>query len=231
MKCGWPAKRRGRSVRGRQVPMTVAPSLPLPLPLPAAVAVAAVAAAVAVAAVAAVAAVGIGVGVGATAATSTAAAAGAVAAASSSGSVPAARPQCCARFAQRTAGILHRQAARGHAFVGTVVGIDRQQAHAPDRHAEAVGDDLRQRRVQPLAELDLAGAHAHFAAFAVVLDADDGHAPTRRAAAARSTARTMRLCAPQRHSCPSSAARTSASDGSGQRASSAAATTSMPELQ
>ena len=51
------------------------------------------------------------------------------------------------------------------------------------------------------------------------------------ATTARSTARTMRLWAPQRQRCRSSAARTSASLGSGLRRSSAAALIRMPEMQ
>src|SRR6185295_4448287 len=49
--------------------------------------------------------------------------------------------------------------------------------------------------------------------------------------AARSTARTMRLCAPQRQRLRSSASRTCASVGLGLRRKSAAAATMMPEMQ
>ena len=57
--------------------------------------------------------------------------------------------------------VLHRQAARGHALVGPNARVGRQHLHALDREAEFVGRDLRQRRADALAELDLAGAHPH----------------------------------------------------------------------
>jgi hypothetical protein len=116
--------------------------------------------------------------------------------------------------------------------------------HADARRVdvELVRDDLRQRREDALADLDLAGVH-----FTMPSGRKRSHWPRRglrarlggragalialHLAAARRTARTMRLCEPQRHSCGSRAARTAASSGDGSDASSAAARISMPETQ
>ena len=81
-----------------------------------------------------------------------------------------------------------------------------------------------ERRADALAELDLAGAHLHRAV------GGEESVSRQESYAARCTARTMRLCAPQRH-VPSSARRTSASVGDGVWRNSAAAAISMPELQ
>ena len=162
-----------------------------------------------------------------------------------------------AGIAQRRARMLHRQAARGHAFVGAHGRAGGHHAHAREVDVEFVGHDLRDRREYALADLDLAGEHLddaigpqsqplrqapvglqaagqrHRVALVDDVIAETGtraHAAA-PSLAARSTARTIRLCAPQRHRLRSSAPRTSASLGSGLRFSSAAADIRMPEMQ
>ena len=162
-----------------------------------------------------------------------------------------------AGIAQRRARMLHRQAARGDALVGAHGRAGRHHAHARQIDVELVGHDLGDGREDALADLDLAGEHLHDPIGAqpqplrqppIGLQAagqrhrvaliDDVIAETGTRAhaaapslAARSTARTMRLCAPQRHRLRSSAPRTSASLGSGLRCRSAAAEIRMPEMQ
>ncbi len=128
------------------------------------------------------------------------------------------------RTAQGAAAVLYREAAGCDAFVRPVRGIGCEHLDLFEPEAQRIRSDLRQCGVDALAELDLAGAHAHRAVFGEL----EPHAVR---CDARSTARTMRLCAPQRHRCSSSAARTSASVGCGVWRSSAAAPTSIPELQ
>ena len=130
------------------------------------------------------------------------------------------------------------------------------EADAGKLHVELVGDDLRQRGEDALTDLDLAGRDLDDAierepeplrqarVGAQVAGEQDRALGRGRggrvrggahagcpAFAARSTARTMRLWAPQRQRFRSSAARTSASLGSGLRRSSAAALIRMPEMQ
>src|SRR5581483_10684259 len=131
---------------------------------------------------------------------------------------------------------------RGGALVGARCRRHRLHADALEADVELVGGDLRQRSDDPLADLDLAGAHLDEPAR---IEAQPARKPRvglevdgklRRglhdaSLAARSTARTMRLWAPQRHRLRSSAARTSGSLGSGLRRSSAAAEMRMPDVQ
>ena len=110
---------------------------------------------------------------------------------------------------------------------------------------ELVGCDLRQRGDNALADFDLAGRHHDLPVrrkfqprreLRVGREADrelGGRGSVQRAIslAARSTARTMRLCDPQRQRLRSSAAFTSSLDGDGFCRSSAAALINMPEMQ
>ena len=137
--------------------------------------------------------------------------------------------------------LLDRKAARGGALVGARSGRHLHHADAVKADVELVGRDLRQSGDDALTELDLAGAQLDEAFMAeaqplreprVGLQVDRqlrGHGLA--SLAARSTARTMRLWAPQRHRLRSSAARTWGSLGLGLCASSAAAEMRMPERQ
>ena len=155
--------------------------------------------------------------------------------------------------------MLDRVAARGHALVGARGRAGRHHAHAGEIDVELVGDDLGDGREDALADLDLAGRDLDDAVSPkaqplrqppVALQAAGERARARvedvkpkarpgapgahdgvPSLAARSTARTMRLCAPQRHRLRSSAARTSASLGVGLRRNNAAAEIRMPEMQ
>ena len=147
------------------------------------------------------------------------------------------RPHLGAHGAQRTARVHDRQAARGVGLVGADVGGSRHHADAAGVDVELLGDDLRERRQQALAELDLARADGDGAVgpdgqpavqAGCRAETGIGHAPH---VLAQSTARTMRLCAPQRQRLPSSARRTAASSASGSSSSSAAAVTSIPAVQ
>src|SRR5438093_11719449 len=48
-----------------------------------------------------------------------------------------------------------RVAAEGTEVEGHLVGVSEHHLHALDRHVELVGDDLRERRAEALAEVDL----------------------------------------------------------------------------
>ena len=148
-----------------------------------------------------------------------------------------------ADLAQRAAGVLHRHAARRHAFVGSLPGAGTLDADALHRDVEFFGSDLRQRGANALSQIDFPGTHRHLTIgmhaqplrqAAVRLQAArqrhriQTHAPV---PAARNTARTIRLWAPQRHRCGSSASRTCASCGCGHLASKAAALIRMPDRQ
>src|SRR5262249_41321332 len=60
---------------------------------------------------------------------------------------------------QRGAAGLNRLAAGGDAFVGRFLGVAGDHVKVLERQAEFLGRDLRQRRDNALAELDLAGAY------------------------------------------------------------------------
>ena len=66
------------------------------------------------------------------------------------------RPRFGTRVAQRSAGLLHRQAPRSHRFVGTRRCRRRNHPHARDRDVELFRGDLRQRRQNALPDLDFA---------------------------------------------------------------------------
>ena len=124
--------------------------------------------------------------------------------------------------------------------------VARQHGDAIERQVELVGGDLADGGDHALADLDLAGGDAHGAVGlevdpaveAGILDQagrQDGRAhaglPLRSVAAARSTARRMRWCVPQRQRCLSSASTTSLRLGLGLRSSSALADMMMPLRQ
>ena len=75
------------------------------------------------------------------------------------------------RQPQRGAGILDRLRAGGHALVRRAAGIAGNHGHARQRQVEFLRGDLRQRRQDPLPQLDLAGEHGRGA---VGIDADPG---------------------------------------------------------
>ena len=145
----------------------------------------------------------------------------------------------------RTARHLDRLAARGLTFVRRLFGIARQHRDARQVHVQFIGSDLRQRGDIALAQLHLAYRKPYGAVrfepepllhAAIVLDRQRqcvAHArfPSRSMAAAFSTARRMRGCAPQRHRFLSNAATISARDGDGLRSSSAFALMMMPDRQ
>jgi hypothetical protein len=76
-----------------------------------------------------------------------------------------------------------------------VRGARRHDAHPLEADVELFRRDLRQRGVDALPELDLAARDPHRA---VALEADPRILHACISFAARSTARTTRLCAPQR---------------------------------
>ena len=169
------------------------------------------------------------------------------------------RPRLRAGVAQGRPRLLDRKTAGGDRFVGARPRNGGHHAHLIQCDIELVGDDLRQRRDDPLPDLDLARSHLDESRGAktqpLVQPAVDLQAArqlrrragrfagepdreihcvcvsTLAAAAARSTARTIRLWAPQRQRLRSSALRTSAALGCGTRASSAAALISIPAVQ
>ena len=85
---------------------------------------------------------------------------------------------------QRGAGIFDRLRAGGHAFVRRAAGVAGDHGNARERQVELFGRDLRQRRHDPLPQLDLAGEHGRAA---VRVDADPGieHAVAAKAAGQR----------------------------------------------
>lgn len=150
-----------------------------------------------------------------------------------------------ANMSQRAAGLLDRKAARGDAFVRAGCGRGADHFDAADIDVELVRGDLGQRRDDALADLDLAGRDRDAAVAGEPHPGRQswiGHEADRQfrrrgrhglaiSEAARSTARTMRLCDPQRHRLRSSAVLTSASVGDGLCFSRAAALIRIPETQ
>ena len=63
--------------------------------------------------------------------------------------------------AQRRAAVLHRQAACCHALIGGERGVARDDLQALEIDIQLIGNDLRQRRQNALAQLHLAGEHGH----------------------------------------------------------------------
>src|SRR6202035_2178369 len=142
----------------------------------------------------------------------------------------------------RAARLLHRKAARGDPLIGAVGRRRPDYLHPADIDVEFVGGDLGQRGDDALADLYLARRERQMPfgrepdprrQFWVCRKIDrqfwrrgggrGGAHGVAISAAARSTARTMRLCEPQRHKLRSSAPLTSASDGFGFCFNSAAA--------
>src|SRR5439155_221403 len=133
-----------------------------------------------------------------------------------------------AGFAQPFAALLDRHAARGVALVRAVRRARRHDAHALESDVELFRGNLRERGMDALPELHLAARDPHRA---VALEADPRVLHGCISFAARSTARTTRLCAPQRHRLRSNASLTCFSDGSGFWERSATAATAMPLMQ
>ena len=153
--------------------------------------------------------------------------------------------------AERGAGVLDGHAARGVALVGTHAGDRGHHPHPPEADVQFLGGYLGQRGEHALPEFHLARPYLD--------DAGRQHAQpvaeprvrrdrgrqrdvlrrvhavctgsARSSAAAASTARTMRLCAPHRHRLASRAARTSSSEGSALRLSRPTAAMITPDRQ
>ena len=156
-----------------------------------------------------------------------------------------ARPQLRRHQAHRTSRHLDRLAARRLALVRRVLRVTRQHRDAFQIHVELVGGDLRQCGDVALAQFHLAHRQAHctigiepepLLQAPVGLDRQRqsvAHAPfpSRSTAAAFSTARRIRGCAPQRQRCLSNAATISARVGDGLWSSSALALIRIPERQ
>ena len=158
-------------------------------------------------------------------------------------------PGLRAHQADGRARVLDGQAARGIALIGAGTGGRGDHPHPGDADVQFLGGHLGQRGEYALPEFHLsrpylnntraqhaepvteAGVHRHRGR------QRDGRrrrvhaASPRSSAAAASTARTMRLCAPHRHRLRSRAARTSASDGSSLRLSSSTAAIVTPDMQ
>ena len=66
-----------------------------------------------------------------------------------------------ARVPEGRAAVLHRKRPRGHAFVGRLRGVARNQRDARGRHVEFLRCDLAHRRQAALADLDAPGEHRH----------------------------------------------------------------------
>ena len=140
--------------------------------------------------------------------------------------------------AQGSAGVLDRQAAGSHGLVGAGRGRRPHHLHLPDLQLQFFGHDQPQRMRDALADVDLAGVRANASVrrhvqplaqarmdLQVLGDGGGVHSQ------ALFTARTTRLCTPQRHRLPSSACWMSSSDGCGLRLSSAAAVIRIPLVQ
>ena len=160
-------------------------------------------------------------------------------------------PDFGAHLPKRGTGMLDGQATRGVALIGAEMSCRRGHPDAGHVDIQLLGGDLSERREHALAQLDLAGTDFDDTVSPLYAVTDDpqpvteagigrerrrqsshGHeAAVRISAAAFNTARTTRLCAPQRHRLPSSAVRTSDSDGSGFVASRLAALTTIPDMQ
>ena len=142
--------------------------------------------------------------------------------------------------ANRTAGVLHRIAAGGVAFVGGYVGSPGRHHDAIERHAQLVADHQRDGGTDALTDLHLAGAHFHAAVGPddePVLDARVGREARvgrvhrgDRGARLR-TARSTLGCAPHRHRCGSRAARIAPSSGHGFLRRRAVIATTSPGVQ
>jgi len=147
---------------------------------------------------------------------------------------------------QRRARVLDREATRGNPFVGAARGVGRDHANTLERDPQLLGGNLGERCQDTLPDLDLSAEDRHRAVALdpqplgeprILLQARGPPDPVgnrvhdRTCAAARITARTIRLCDPQRHRLRSSAARTSLALGLGFFARSAAALIRMPLVQ
>ena len=147
------------------------------------------------------------------------------------------------------AGLLHRKTARGDAFVGAARRRGADHLHPADIDIEFVGGDLGECRHDALADLHLSRRDHHLS-LGREPDPRRQHRVGREAdgqfrggggggtchdaaisAAARNTARTIRLCEPQRQRLRSSAAFTCVLEGFGFCINSAAALIRMPETQ
>ena len=73
------------------------------------------------------------------------------------------RPHLVGGMQDRGAAVLHRVAAGGEALVRRAAGIGGDQLDGARGQVEPLGRDLQQRRLQPLAQLGLAGEHRHMA--------------------------------------------------------------------
>ena len=145
----------------------------------------------------------------------------------------------------RTARHLDRLARRGLPLIRRILRVARQHGDPIQIHIEFVGCDLCQCGHIPLAKLDLAHCQPHRAIRlepdpllhpSVILNRQRqsvAHAPvlSRSMAAAFSTARNIRGCAPQRQRFLSSARTISPRVGDGLRSSSAFALMMMPDRQ
>ena len=159
-------------------------------------------------------------------------------------------PHIRAGLPHRHAAELDRLAAGGIALVRREFGVAGADRDALHRDVELVGGDLCHRRQHALAEFDAAGADGHFAGRGKCHPAIEarivgqragqdgrvhcgipGLTPSRMRAAAFSTARMIRLCAPQRQILPSSACAISSRVGDALRSSSAFAAIRMPARQ
>ncbi len=151
--------------------------------------------------------------------------------------------------AQCDAAELDRLAAGGIALVRSQLGVAGLQQDALGGDVEFLGRDLAHRGQHALADLDPAGRHGDVAGHRephpliesriVPQHAGQGRgcggahraAPCRICAAARSTARRIRACEPQRQILSSSATAISCRDGAGLRSSKALAVIRMPGRQ
>ena len=143
-------------------------------------------------------------------------------------------------LAHRRAALLHGLAAHGEQLVQAVRRVGGRHAHAREADVQLLGADARDRRLQPLSELDLAREQGDGVRG---IDADPrvevgmacqaggklAHGCIARAA--RRTARRMRACVPQRQRWMASASPISSSVGCGFRSSSAFAPMIMPGMQ
>ena len=133
--------------------------------------------------------------------------------------------------ADRRASALHRSAAGRETVVGRGFGVAVAHANAVRLQRQLLAADQRQRIVQPLAQLHLAGQHGNGAVgleLQPVGDTLDHGADSPAAAAACSVARIIRLWAPQRQMLRSSAAWICSRVGDGSRSSRAAAAIITP---
>ena len=126
-------------------------------------------------------------------------------------------------------------AAEGTEVKGHLVGVSEHHLHALDRHVELVGDDLRERRAEALAEVDLSRERGDGS---VAFEADPllepfgiATVPHQDDPATRPIARIARPYTPHRQRLPASASRIEVSSGSGSCASNATAEMTIPLVQ